>query len=161
MKAREPRQTISVTARIKTADGWQDVAIRNVSAHGMRISLAMPPKRGAYIEVRRASQVIVARTMWVQGNDCGLRTQDVVDIPALVNPNAAKAESVIAAANDERRRRPRIDESTETVRRGTQRFMSVVFGLAIVSAAGAVAMIVSDALQSPFAAVRTALGGPR
>lgn len=159
MKTREPRQTISVTARMKSADGWQDVAIRNVSAHGMRISVAMPPKRGAYIEVRRASQVIVARAMWVQGNDCGLRTQDVVDIPALVNPNAARAEAVVGAANAERRRGPRPDESAAAARRSSQMFNRLAVGTAILAGAGYAAWTVGEVLSTPFAAVGAALGG--
>lgn len=144
---------------MKSADGWQDVAIQNVSAHGMRISVALPPKRGAYIEVRRASQVIVARTMWVQGHDCGLRTQDVVDIPALINPHAAKAEAVIGEAQADRRRAPRADEVGAASERTARGLQFVVFAGAIVLAAGYAAWTVGDVLRRPFAAVTAAMGG--
>lgn len=144
---------------MKSADGWQDVAIRNVSAHGMRISVALPPKRGAYIEVRRATQIIVARTMWVQGNDCGLRTQDVVDIHALVNPNAAKAEAVIVAANADRRHAPRAEESAESARRASQLIQQLLLGAAILAGAGYAALTVSETLRTPFAAIGEAMGG--
>jgi len=159
VKPREHRRTIQVTARMKSADGWQDAAIRNVSAHGMRISVAMPPKRGAYIEVRRASQVIVARTMWVHGNDCGLRTQDVVDIPTLIDPSSAKAEGVIAAAQADRRAAPRVEDAAAGSQRIAQRLQFVAIGGAIVLAAGYAAWTVGDMLRQPFTAINHALGG--
>jgi len=159
VKPRETRQTIKVNARMKSADGWQDVAIQNVSAHGMRISVAMPPRRGAYIEVRRASQIIVARAMWVQGNDCGLRTQDQVDIPALINPAAARAEAVIDAAHADRRRQPRADEVAAASERHARSLQFLVLGAAILLAAGCAAWMVGDVLRRPFAAVSAAMGG--
>lgn len=160
MKPREPRQTIAVTARMKSVDGWQDVAIRNVSIHGMRISVALPPRRGAYVEVRRAAQIIVARTMWVQGNDCGLRTQDSVDIPRLINPNATRAEAVVAAHLSDRRRLPRAEDTVQRAVDRVQVLRRITFGVVILAAAGYAAVTVTNVLSAPMTAVRTALSAP-
>lgn len=159
MKPREARQTIAVTARMKSADGWQDIAIRNVSVHGMRISVARPPQRGAYIEVRRATQVIVARTMWVQGNEFGVRTQDAIDIPALVNPNATKAEAMLGEIRSERRRLPRPDESARRADNIAQKLRYVAFGAAIMAGAGYAAVTVTQVLTNPIRTITHALEG--
>ncbi|HET9511383.1 MAG TPA: PilZ domain-containing protein [Sphingomonas sp.] len=159
VKPREPRQTIAVTARMKSADGWQDVAIRNVSAHGMRVSVATPPKRGAYIELRRATQVIIARAMWVQGNEFGVRTQDRIDIPALINPNAAKAEAMLEEARSDRRRLPRPEDSARKTHGIVQKLQYAAFGAAVMAGAAYAAVTVSTVLGNPMHAVSRALSG--
>ncbi|WP_367113633.1 PilZ domain-containing protein [uncultured Sphingomonas sp.] len=159
VKKREPRQTIAVTARMKSADGWQDVAIRNVSTHGMRISVALPPKRGAYVELRRATQVIIGRAMWVEGNDFGVRTQDVVDIPSLVNPNATKAEAMLAEIRRDRRRLPRHEDNARKAHSIVQKLQYIACGAAIMAGAGYVATTVTNVLSNPLHAVSDALTG--
>lgn len=144
---------------MKSADGWQDVAIRNVSAHGMRISVALPPQRGAYIEIRRAAQVIVARIMWVDDKDCGIRTQDVVDVPALIDPTANRAEAAVAAHAVERRRAPRADETAARSQRFAARFQFAAMLAVILAGAGIAAWTVGDLLAAPFARVNAALEG--
>ncbi len=159
MQPREARQTVRITARMKTAAGWQDVAIRNVSPHGMRISVSVPVKRGAFIEVRRASQVIVARAVWVEGNECGLRTQDAVDIPALVDPKATKAERVIGEAAVERRRIRRPEESAAEARRAVRSVGFAATGVALLLVAGYAASTVGATLRQPFDRFGAALSG--
>lgn len=144
---------------MKSAEGWQDVAIQNVSAHGLKIAVALPPRRGAYIEIRRASQVIVARAVWVHDNECGLRTQDVVDVPALIDPNAARAEGMLADARRDRRVQPRVGESAARSRHFAARFQTVAIAVAIVLAAGIVLTTVSRTLGTPLDTISAALGG--
>ncbi len=144
---------------MRSGDGWQDVAIRNVSAHGLGIAVALPPRRGAVIEIRRASQIIVARTMWVDNNECGLRTQDVVDVAALLSPNAKRAEAVCVAAHNDRRRTPRIDDTAAHSLRNGRRLQHVALAAAVLCGAGALAWSVSDVLRAPFASISAALGG--
>lgn len=159
MKAREPRQTIRVTARMKTASGWQDVAIQNASAHGLKIAATEAMRRGDCIELRRASQIIVARIVWAQDGSYGLRTQDAIDIPALVNPNAAKAEAAVAGYQADRRAAPRSEEKAERSRAFGARFQWAAVGGAMVMAAGYLVTTVQDVLSSPLAAVSNALSG--
>lgn len=159
MTPREPRQTIRVSARMKSAQGWHDVAIQNASAHGMKISATATMRRGDCIEVRRGNQIIVARIVWAESGSYGLRTQDVVDIPALVNPNAAKAEAVINGHRVERRAHPRHNEIAEKSRAFATRFQWAAIGGALVMAAGFVGTTVLDVLSTPFVAVTAALAG--
>lgn len=159
MKTREPRQTIRVSARMKTASGWQDVAIQNASAHGLKIAATEPMRRGDCIELRRASQIIVARIVWAQDGSYGLRTQDVVDVPALVNPNAAKAELAVAGFQADRRAAPRVEETAERSRAFAARMQWALVGGAIVLAVGYIGGAVLEVFGSPLAAVSDALGG--
>ena len=144
---------------MKTATGWQDVAIQNASALGLKISATEPVRRGDCIELRRASQIIVARIVWAQNGSYGLRTQDVVDIPALVNPNAAKAEVAVAGFQADRRAKPRHEDSAERSRTFAARFQWAAVGGAVMLAAGYLVTTVQEVLSSPLAAVSDALGG--
>lgn len=158
MKPREHRQTVRVTARMKSDTGWRDVAIHNASAHGLKISVPVPMRRGDCIEIRRASQIIVARVMWAHDGSYGVRTQDVVDIPALVDPNAARAETAIAGFKADRRRAPRAEETAARSHRLAARLQYAAMGVAVLLGAGYAAWVVSDTLSAPFAAVSVAFG---
>lgn len=159
MKPREHRQTIRVTARMKTASGWQDVAIQNASAHGLKISAAFPMRRGECIELRRASQIIVARVMWAEGGHYGVRTQDTVDIPALIAPNAGKAEIAIASVRSDRRGAPRVQDRAARSRAFAAQFQWLAIIAALVLGAGYAAWTAFEALSEPLGAISGALGG--
>lgn len=144
---------------MRYGDLWQDVAIQNVSAHGMKISVAMPPRRGSVIEIRRASQIIIARAVWVEKGECGLRTQDVVDVRALLDPMAKRAEAVCRDAQADRRRAPRPEDVAARSQWFAMRFQQAAMAAALVCGAGYLAWGVSDVLRAPFASVTAALGG--
>ncbi|MFA5989153.1 MAG: hypothetical protein WC803_06045 [Sphingomonas sp.] len=84
MIKRECRTKTFLTARMRHGAQWLDVAIHNVSLHGMLVWAGKPPDPGSYIEIRKSTLVIVARTIWAKGNFFGVRTQDGVNIPALL-----------------------------------------------------------------------------
>ena len=93
LKTREPRHDVQLPARLRGDDGWADVAIRNVSSHGMMLLIKDPPERCAYIEVRRGSAAIVGRVMWSAPGRCGLRTKEKISVASLAMANAQKDES--------------------------------------------------------------------
>lgn len=144
---------------MKFDTGWRDVAIHNASAHGLKISVPVPMRRGDCIEIRRASQIIVARIMWAQDGNYGVRTQDVVDIPALIDPKAGRAESAIADFKADRRAAPRAAETAARSQRMAARLQYVALAGAILCGAGYAAWTVSETLRAPFAAVSLALEG--
>ena len=109
MKPREERQKVMIKARMRSGVSWHDVCILNLSVHGVGIQAAEPPARGTYVEIRRGSQMIVARVAWAKGHRAGLRSQDAIFINAIVNDmgTAVSAPREIRGTPIERRRAPR------------------------------------------------------
>ena len=94
MNTRQPRQTTFLPVRLRCDGAWGDVIIRNVSAKGAMLeTAAMPPRMGSFVEVRRATSVIVAQVRWTTANRCGIRTREVIDIDALTAGVARESRS--------------------------------------------------------------------
>ncbi|GAA4777267.1 hypothetical protein GCM10023219_26450 [Stakelama sediminis] len=110
MKPREMRQTVLIQARMRGREGWSDVLIHNVSAHGMLLRSATAPRPGTYLEIRKSTTRIIARAVWSKGQFCGVRTQDIIDINRLLS-NAAEALGAAiglsAPGSGDRRTKPR------------------------------------------------------
>lgn len=104
MKNREPRKATFIQARILTDAGWRDGIVRNVSSRGAMIEVGgAAPRRGSYIELRRATSVLVGQVMWAATGRFGISTREVIDIGAL-ETGRATATSIDSG---ERRRLPR------------------------------------------------------
>ncbi len=143
--------------------GWSDVVVHNISRRGMLISSNLPVKRGAYIEIRRANHVIVARIMWNAKGRFGARTQDPIDIEGLIaaatgQQPAGKTEYQAGArpagANDRRA----VDRAAQSRNHGA-RFQF----LALIAAGALVAFLIAEqvgaGLSAPFERARSALTG--
>jgi hypothetical protein len=126
------------------------------------IQAAEPPARGSYVEIRRGKQIIVARVVWAKGHRAGLRSQDVIFIPAfiadLVSP-AAQAQPLASSGSlVDRRQSPRAVgqrlENSRLLARAAQFACVVLFGGAAAYAAfGAV----EQALAQPLSQIGDAL----
>ena len=157
MKAREKRQKVMVRARMRSCSSWSDVCILNVSMHGMGIQTAGPPVRGTYVEIRRGTNVIVARVAWTKGHRAGLRSQDPIFIGSLLSdqPQASAGP----AGPIDRRHVPRMPERDHEASRLWGRaaefacFAIIAGGLAL-GAFGAV----EEALARPLSQINAALG---
>nr|WP_280524727.1 PilZ domain-containing protein [Sphingomonas japonica] len=158
-KNREPRHPVRVTARMRVGNQWQDVAIRNVSSRGMMLAAETPPSAGEYIEIRKAMLVIVARAVWVRDGVFGIRTQDRIDLGELLEAGKAPPRTAAPQPSEERRSRPRTDETAQRNRERARQFQFVLALVAIVGVAAFLALQVAQLLDVPFAAVRGALGG--
>lgn len=55
MKPRELRRKVLISARMRTGASWGDVCLLNLSSRGVLAQAAVPPPKGAYIEVRRGT----------------------------------------------------------------------------------------------------------
>ena len=84
-KNREWRRSVLVKARIKSADGWRDASILNVSSRGLMIYSACCSNPGNEVELRGGDQVIRARVMWRKGQRAGLRTDSVLPVIDIIN----------------------------------------------------------------------------
>lgn len=161
VKPREERQKVMIKARMRSGVAWHDVCILNLSLHGVGIQSAEPPERGTYVEIRRGSQVIVARVAWSKGHRAGLRSQDAIFIPAIVNDvgTASATPRMMGGQPIERRVRPRGTQQ----RHDHSRLMGRALEFACFAiAAGAVAMTafgtVEEALARPLSQIGAALG---
>ncbi len=83
-KTREPRRQVLIACQMKSAQGWGDVCIHNVSSRGMMIASDVALSPGAYIEIRRGQQTVIGRVVWQRERFSGVRTQDVIDVEALL-----------------------------------------------------------------------------
>lgn len=150
---------------MRADDKWVDVKIRNVSANGMMMEAAQAPKRGAFIEIRKGTSVIiVGQVRWAGSNHFGIRSQDRISLDLLTNEHAAAVAR--AAANDknnDRRSAQRALERPEDVAERSRRISAMIqFGFMTLIAGGAAlfaASQVSGLLSRPMQAVNQALSG--
>ena len=160
VKPREERQKVMIKARMRSGVSWHDVCILNLSVHGVGIQAADPPARGTYVEIRRGSQVIVARVAWSKGHRAGLRSQDAIFISAVVNDigSAASAPRVIGGTAIERRSAPRTTAQRHDGSRLIARTMEFAcFGLAAAAVALTAFGSVEQALAQPLSQISAAL----
>lgn len=163
LKTREPRVRTFVPARMLLGARWADAFILNVSSRGLLIQSAESLERGAYIELRRGDQVIIARVVWRVGSRAGLRAQDRVPIEAIVTTRGQRADRAADGATDpvgsDRRPEPRHDQ-THRHDRSRLRGRAIEFtSVALIGAtlSFAVFSLVAEALADPLSKVRTAL----
>lgn len=75
LKPREQRVRVVLPARMRDHSGWHDVRILNISSQGLMVQSPAAPSRGAFLELRRGSHVILARVVWSNGRQFGAHTQ--------------------------------------------------------------------------------------
>ena len=159
MQQREPRHDVDLPARLRGDDSWSDICIRNVSSHGMMLLIADPPQRGAYIEVRRGSAVVIGRVMWIGVGRCGLRTKERIRVADLTMANAQPKDAT--GARPERRARARLHRPDAAAARSAfiGRVMQFAAMVALVLAAGGfLAHTTYGLLAKPSAAISQAFG---
>lgn len=105
-RKRDQRRKLAIAVRLKVGSRWGDATVLNASERGLMVRASEPPEYGSYVEVRRGAGVgIVARVIWRRGNEVGLRTQDEVNVQALMRPplkgrNRGRAASNMGASAD-------------------------------------------------------------
>lgn len=156
---------VVLRARMRGSAGWSDVTICNVSSRGLMARCAAPPPKGDFIEIRHRSVCIIGQVRWSQNSRFGIRTQDRVEISALL----AQA-SVPVTANERRTaprkaepaaRRPDSTEAAEASRRFARMFDWSAMGAILVAGGIVLADMAGTALREPLADARHALAGGR
>jgi hypothetical protein len=161
-KPREERKTILVGARLRTERGWSDVTIANASSRGLMLQSVAPLERNEFIEIRYRQTCIVGRIVWTGGARCGVRTQDAVDVAALLShapskkrkPGTERRAAARLAAS-----RPAAERTAEESRRLARAFDWAVVALCGSAAASFAARIAYAALEAPLLQVGVALAG--
>ena len=151
---------------MRVTGDWVDVTICNLSSRGLMAKCHTPPRSGSYVEIRNRGTCIVGRVAWSQGLRFGIRSQERIDMAALLEEPTLKARR---AANDRRadavRRpmpRPRAvapEERAERSRRFSRAFEWCVIAGAGAIAVSQVAAVANQALADPLHTVKTTLAG--
>lgn len=162
MKAREARRKVVVPARLNAGPKWVDAVILNLSSRGMLVRSDVAMEVGTYIDIRRGRQVIIGRAVWINGNQFGVRTQDKIDIEALLGELSRPSSA--DGAQPERRENPQraAPAMTATERAERSRQLGNLFQFALIAAvalaaAGFAASAIHDLLSNSFGAVTSHL----
>jgi hypothetical protein len=144
-------------ARMRSASGWSDACILNVSRSGLLVYSSGGADPGSFVEIRRGGQLVVARVVWRKNQRIGLHSPDPVRVEDIISTEAAAAavQSSGAQFSVDRRCIPRNPDRSRQQARAME-FVAIL--LAGVAFAGAVVATVEDALATPLAAVRAVLG---
>jgi hypothetical protein len=159
MKAREARRKVVVPARLNAGPKWVDAVILNVSSRGMLVRSDSAVEVGTYIDIRRGRQVIIGRAVWINGNQFGVRTQDRIDIEALLGelsrPSSADGPRPERRTDPQRSAAPTMTAAQKADR---NRHLGALFQYALIAvvaltAAGFAASTVHDLLSTSMGAV--------
>ncbi|MBB3764066.1 PilZ domain-containing protein [Sphingomicrobium lutaoense] len=158
MKAREERVPTMVPARLRKGTDWHDATILNLSANGLMFHCQEPYSRGHFLEIRRGRHVIVAQVMWSEAGKVGARTQDELEVFAIINDRPARRRSFGLAVDRRHERRP---PSGERSRQQARMFEYAVAGLLAVTASVAAFTMVQQFFASPVSRIEAALASVR
>lgn len=155
-KKREERVKVLAKARMRHGAGWSDVCLVNLSSRGAGLQCAAPPGRGSFVEVRRGNNVvIVGQVAWSHGHRFGIRTQDVIWVPAVLNDVAVEP----VAASSERRALPRTPAVHDHSRLLARRLQGGVVLAAVTCFTLVIGSMVQDAMGAPMATLSAAIAG--
>lgn len=163
-RSREQRVTAFLNARMRADDGWSDVTISNVSSRGLMARRGNAPAKGSYVEIWHQNVCVVGHVRWSKGGRFGIRSQDKIDISALLNglpagqrlpgverrsgsrpPPKSPAKPAVAAKADASRTIARISEWAAVTVAGAM-------------AAGLLVTAANAALKRPMQQAQSALG---
>jgi hypothetical protein len=168
MTPREPRRKVLAQARMRRGSIWEDVCIRNVSSRGLLLRTESPPEPGTYVEIRRLSQIIVGRSVWRHGQDFGIRTQDVVDVSAILtdaewsgtgSPVPGVPHQVERRSDPQRRAGADVAWQFERSRQLSSAIQFLIVAAVGLAAAGFAAGMAYELLSQPLDAVQVHLAG--
>lgn len=115
------------------------MTICNLSDHGLMARCSDPPPRGSFIELHKGGMTIVGQVRWSRDQRIGVRTQDRIDVGAVLE------EAPVAGPGGRSERRALAREGVAAPSRPTptelaarSRRWSRVFDWAIIAAIGVV-----------------------
>ncbi len=94
MKARESRNKVLLSVRVRAGATWSDACVVDMSPRGLGLRAAKPPERGSYVEVLSGADTIVARVAWSTPHQFGLITQDPLVMSALDGKSGPKVRPI-------------------------------------------------------------------
>jgi hypothetical protein len=164
LKPREPRRNVMIKARVREGASWSDALILNMSSKGLLVRSDRSPGRGSYLEIRRGSDVIVARVVWSHSGRFGVQTQEAVPADDLIrDPDGGPSTAKPAGAgmqerrSTQRRSDERYDASRHKARLTEFAAMAAVLGFVAILAAE----VLLEVVTRPLDAAQAALAAPR
>ena len=151
-KPRELRRSVLLPARLRSADGWSDACVLNVSSRGLQVHVRVPLCRGSTIELRHQETVIVAQVVWHTGSRAGLRTSEALPVENLLV--LGQTSTCGDQSRGERRRRLRTHEQERTRGHYWEFAGMALFAAAL---AGGAFTMVQDAFARPMGEIGTML----
>jgi len=95
---REARTATFLQVRIRGDEGWCEAIVCNISAHGMMLRGEGLPGRGKFVEIAGGSLYLAGQVRWSLAGRCGVRTREMIDLAALVGPEAAPERKAAGSA---------------------------------------------------------------
>mgnify|MGYP002652352738 CR=1 FL=1 len=163
----DDRVSVLIPARMRLGAQWSDIVIRNLSVTGLMADCAAPPRTGTYVEIRRGTQIIVGRVIWVRDRLFGIQSQErlpvrsIIDEPRLAHrPRVAIADGLADRRSSSRpATRAGLRWQAELSRLAGDRMQRIAIGIAILCMALLAATTAFDLLATPLHAARAAMGG--
>jgi len=158
IRPRELRRRVILPARMRTAAGWSDACILNISSRGLQIQASGCAPKGGDVELWRGDQVIVAQVVWRSGAKAGLRAEEQVPVEEILSLSQSPALQLTVGdgVDVERRAGLRAHHDSRLLGRALE-FISVAVIAATLSTG--MFLMVLEAIAKPLAAARHALGG--
>jgi hypothetical protein len=145
---------VTLPARMRSASGWSDACILNISSRGLLIYSRTPAEPGSYVEIRRDGRLVVGRVVWRQNQRMGLSSPDPIHIDDIVNAKSVAADVRSANRVIDRRRVPRTVEQSRARARAVE-FLATV--LLVTGLAGWGVAYVHETMATPLTAASDAL----
>lgn len=153
---RESRVKTMLPARMRSQAGWSDACILNVSSRGLMVYSNGTAQPGSFVEIRRGSQLVVARVVWRKNGRMGLWSPDKVHVHEILSDSGVAAVVQSTAAAVERRRIPRTQDQSRARARAMEFLTTVLIATGL---AGWAVLYVHEVMARPMTVVRATLGG--
>jgi hypothetical protein len=158
-RTRELRRRVMLPARMRTAAGWTDVCILNLSSRGLMVSARSGSLLSGRTEIWHGQHVIAATIVWRSGRRAGLLADDRIPVEHVMASGAAAALQLTALEEwpaVERRKKPRSPDR----HRHHGRLLEFAGGVAAAVGTAVFAFnLVGEAFAKPLAQIQATLGG--
>ena len=98
-------------ARMRSASGWSDACILNLSSRGLLVYSNGTANPGSFVEVRRGGQLVVARVVWRENQRIGLSSSDAVRVNDISDETPTRTSTVPPTVAGKRAARPSGEET--------------------------------------------------
>src|SRR5690349_3937884 len=91
LRPREERRRVMLPARLRSASGWSDACILNISSGGLLIFSKGAAEPGSQVEIRRGGRLVIGRVAWRQNQRIGLESDGPIPVGEIIDPELADA----------------------------------------------------------------------